>query len=161
VIGGLAGRKDAEVANKPQALAELSRAFHPMPYDQMSVLLSWDSGSNVTLKNFALITPELRLTGSGLTAAEGSARLYDDRLTMEYQLRARGRQADLLRYLGVLEAQTDDLGYAACPLLIRVGGTIQNPDTSDLNARLTALAFEKSGLTDKAAELLSKLKTGK
>ena len=158
-LGALTGRKDyADIANKAQALGELARGLNPIPYDQLSVVLSRDEALNTTLKDFALISPELRLTGSGRVTHQPGAALLDDTLAMEFKLRARGRQGDLLKYLGVLEPPPDALGYVACTLPLKIGGTLGRPDTSELNGRLAALAAEKSGVTDKAADLFNRLR---
>jgi hypothetical protein len=76
---------------------------------------------------------------------------------MEFKLRARGRMAELLKYLGKLDTTTDDLGYAGCTLPLKIGGTMGQPDTSELNRALANLALEKAGVTEKASELFNKL----
>jgi hypothetical protein len=68
---------------------------------------------------------------------------------MEFKLRARGRQGDLLRYLGLLETQADDFGYAACTLPLKVHGTLRQPITTDLNQKLASIALERGGLLDR------------
>ena len=65
-----------------------------------------------------------------------------------------------MKYLGALEPQADDLGYAACTVPLKISGTLAQPDPSELNRRLAALALEKSGVTDKASELFNKLLGG-
>jgi hypothetical protein len=161
-ITSIAGRKEsADVANKAEAVAEFARALNPIPYDQLSVSLSRDAALNTTLSNFTLISPEVRLTGNGTALHTPGSCLLEDSLAMEFTLRARGRQGELLKYLGALEAQTDDLGYATCTVPLRVAGTLGQPDPSEVNSKLTALAIEKSGFGDKAAELLGKLRGGK
>lgn len=161
-ITSIAGKKEsADVASKAEAVAELARALNPIPYDQLSVSLSRDAALNTTLRNFTLISPEVRLTGNGTALHKPGSCLLEDSLAMEFTLRARGRQGELLKYLGALEPQTDDLGYATCTVPLRVAGTLGQPDTSELNTKLTALAIEKSGFGDKAAELLNKLRGGK
>jgi hypothetical protein len=57
----------------------------------------------------------------------------------------------------VLDSVTDDLGYAACSMPIRVGGSLGRPDASDLSTRLAALALEKAGVTEKAGELFNRI----
>lgn len=157
-ISAMTGRKDyAEVANKAQAVAELARGLNPIPYDQLSVVVSRDAALNTTLREFSLISPEMRLSGTGTARHHSGMSLLDDALAMEFTLRARGRQGELLKYLGALEPQTDDLGYAACTVPLRVSGTLGKPDTNELNGRLAALALEKAGVTDKAAELVNKI----
>jgi hypothetical protein len=161
-ISAMAGKKDsAEVANKAEAVAELARGLNPIPYDQLSVSVSRDAALNTTLRDFTLISPEVRLTGSGTALHKPGSCLFEDSLAMEFTLRARGRPGELLKYLGALDPQTDELGYAACTVPLRVGGSLVKPDTSELNTQLTALAIEKSGFGDKAAELLNKIRGGK
>ncbi|MBL9209202.1 MAG: hypothetical protein JNL92_01975, partial [Opitutaceae bacterium] len=161
-LSAVTGRRDTlEVANKTEAVAEVARALHPIVYDQLSVVVAREAGQDFALREFALISPELRLSGRGTLRPQGGYGLLDDALTLEVVLRARGRQAELLKYLGALEAQPDDLGYAACTIPLAVGGTIGKPDTTDLSGRLSALAIEKSGLGEKAAEFLAWIRGGK
>ena len=161
-LSAIAGKKDlADVANKAEAVAELARGLNPIPYDQLSVVVSRDAALNTTLRNFTLISPELRLTGNGTALHTPGSSLLDDPLAMEYTLRARGRQGELLKYLGALESQTDDLGYATCSVPLKIGGTLGKPDTSEINSKFTALAIERSGFGDKAMELFNKLRGGK
>jgi hypothetical protein len=161
-LSAVTGRRDTlEVANKTEAVAEVARALHPIVYDQLSVVVAREAGQDLALRDFALISPELRLSGRGTLRSQGGKELLDDALTLEVVLRARGRQAELLKYLGALEAQLDDLGYAACTIPLAVGGTFGNPDTTELSGRLSALAIEKSGLGEKAAEFLAWIRGGK
>jgi hypothetical protein len=157
-LGGLTGRKEpVAVAGRPQAVAELATAISTIAFDQLSFGFTRDAGRNGVVRDFALIAPELRLTGGGSWLHRPGADVGDDSLAMEFKLRARGRQAELLRYLGVLDSVTDELGYAACSLPLRLGGTMARPDASDLSTRLAALAIEKSGVTEKASELFNRI----
>ncbi|MSU51010.1 MAG: hypothetical protein EXS37_18280 [Opitutus sp.] len=158
VIGGLTGKKEyADIASKAQAVAELSRGLNPIVYDQLSVVVSRDAAQNAMLKEFTLISPEVRLTGSGTALHKAGASLFEDSLAMEFKLRARGRQGELLKYLGALEPQPDAFGYLGSTLPLKIGGTLGKPDTAELNGRLAALALEKSGVTEKAADLFNKV----
>ena len=155
---GLTGRRDyGDIASKSQAVAEFARALSAIPYDQLSVRVTRDSARNLTLEDFALISPETRLTGKGTSRHRPGTSFADRTLAMDFQLRARGRQGDLLRFLGAVEGTPDDLGYAGCVLPIKVAGTLGKPDTSELNGRLAALAVEKSGVTEKASELFNRI----
>ena len=159
VFGGLTGKKDAaEIAGRPEAVAELVRGWNPIPFDQLSVIVTRDETLITSLKNFTLISPELRLAGTGTAVHQPGGRPLDAALTMDFNLRARGRQGELLKYLGVLETQPDDLGYVGCTVPLRVKGTPGRPDAGELNTKLAALALEKGGLADRAAELFNKLR---
>ncbi len=159
VFGGRSAKKDgAEITSRAEAVAELVRGWNPLPFDQLSVVVAFDATRMIALKNFTLISPELRLTGAGSAVHWPGKRLIDDTLTMDFKLRGRGRQAELLKYLGVLETQADDLGYAGCSVPLRVTGTFGQSDPAELNTKLAALALEKGGLVDRAAELFNKLR---
>ena len=150
-------RNSSEIASRAQAAAEVSKTLAAIPYDQLNVVFSRDAAMNHTLKDFSLIAPELRLSGTGRTSGGPDAGLLAQSLAMEFKLRAQGRTAELLKYLGKLDATTDGLGYFGCSLPLKVAGSLGNPDTSELNRSLANLALEKSGVTDKASELLNKL----
>lgn len=157
LLGSVTGRKEyADIASKAQAVAELSRTLSAIPYDQLSLVLTRDDTLAAVLKDFTLISPEVRLTGAGEARPAPGAPLLEGALAMEFKLRARGHTADLFKYLGVLETQPDELGYTACNLPLRVAGTLGSPDTGELNRALTALAVEKSG----AGDLLNRLLGG-
>lgn len=156
-LSGRNGNALEAVASKAQAVSELVNSWKAISYDQLSFAITRDTSLNAELKDFTLISPEIRLSGRGLATHQPGAPLLDDVIAMAFTLRARGRNAELLKYLGVLDAQTDDLGYAACTVPLKIGGTLGRPDTSELNNRLANLALEKGGVTDKAADLLNRL----
>ena len=124
------------------------------------MVLTRDPAGNTVLKDFTLIAPEMRITGEGQAAHKAGGALLDEAIAMEFKLRARGHTGDVLKFLGKLEAQTDKLGYAACTLPLKVGGTLGKPDTSELNNALASLALEKSGVLDKAGDLFNRLIPG-
>ena len=149
LAGAVTGRKDySEIANRAQAVAEVSKLLKAIPYDQLSVVLARDAALNTVVKDFTLISPEMRLTGGGKATHKAGAGLLEDALSAEFKLRARGRTGDLLKYLGAIEPTADELGYAGCTLPLKVSGTIGKPDTGELNRALAALALEKSGALD-------------
>lgn len=157
-LSSMKSKKEApDVANKAQAVSEFAKALNPIAYDQLSIVVSRDAALNTTVKDFTLISPELRLTGGGTLLHRPGGSLLDDSMAMEFRLRARGRQGDLLKYLGVLENQTDDLGYLGCTLPVKISGRPASPDVSELKTKLVTVALEKSGLTDKAAELVKQI----
>lgn len=155
LAGAVTGRKEySDIANKAQAVAAVAKFWQAIPYDQLSVVLTRDAALNTVLKDFSLISPEVRLAGSGRATHAAGAPLLDEALAMEFKLRARGHHGDLLKYLGALDAQPDELGYAGCTLPLRVKGTLGQPDTSELNHALATLALEKTGASDLFNKLL-------
>jgi hypothetical protein len=144
LLGSVTGKKEAsDIANKAQAVAEITKALAAIQYDQLSVVLARDAALNTVVKHFTFISPEMRLSGNGRTTHKPGASLLDDALALEFKLRARGHTAELLKYLGKLDAQPDELGYAACTLPLKVRGTLAKVDTAELNGALASLAIEK------------------
>lgn len=157
-LGSLASKKgNDDIGSRTQAIAEVAKGIYPIPYDQLSLVLSRDAALNTTLRDFILIAPEVRLTGGGTALHKPGSSLFEDSLAMEFRLRSRGRLETALKYLGAVEARPDDLGYAACLIPLRIGGTIAKPDATESSKILTALLVEKSGVTEKAGELIDKL----
>jgi hypothetical protein len=159
LAGALTGRKDiSDAASKGEAVAALSRIISAIEYDQLNVVLTRDAALNLTLKDFTLIAPELRLAGTGRIDAKAGLELGAQPLVMEFKLGARGTTGKMLKSLAALETdKPDDLGYFRSNLPLRVTGSLGKPDTSELQSALVKLAYEKSG----AGDLLNRFLGGK
>jgi hypothetical protein len=157
LLGAVTGRREyAEIGSRAQAVADLAKALAAIPYDQLNLVLARDESLATTLKDFSLIAPEVLLTGGGEVRPPAEGPWLQSALAMEFQLRARGHTAELLRYLGALENSADELGYTRSTLPLKVSGTMAAPDTGELNRMLAGLALERSG----AADLLNRLLGG-
>lgn len=159
LAGALTGRKDiSDAASKAEAVASLSKMISAIEYDQLNVVFTRDAALNMTLKDFTLIAPELRLAGTGRIDAKAGLELAAQPLVMEFKLGARGTTGKLLKSLAALETEKpDDLGYFRSNLPLRVTGSLGKPDTSELQSALIKLAYEKSG----AGDLLNRFLGGK
>jgi hypothetical protein len=159
LAGALTGRKDiSDAASKAEAVASLSKMISAIEYDQLNVVFTRDAALNMTLKDFTLIAPELRLAGTGRIDAKAGLELAAQPLVMEFKLGARGTTGKLLKSLAALETEKpDDLGYFRSNLPLRVTGSLGKPDTSELQSALVKLAYEKSG----AGDLLNRFLGGK
>ncbi len=157
LLGAVTGRREyADIGSRAQAVADLAKALAAIPYDQLNLVLARDEALATTLKDFSLIAPEVLLTGVGEARPPAQGPWLQSALAMEFQLRARGHTAELLRYLGALEDGADELGYTRSTLPLKVAGTVAAPDTGELNRMLAGLALERSG----AADLLNRLLGG-
>ena len=158
VTSAITGRKDAgDLSSPAQAVIGFAKLLSPIQYDQLSIVLVRDESLDTALKSFTLITPETRIGGSGqLTNKEGLSLLAQP-LSMDFKLRARGHEAELLKYLGAIDPKKpDDLGYLPCTVPIHIGGTLAKPDQSQFDAALAKLAVEHSGAGDLLNKLLGK-----
>jgi hypothetical protein len=152
-IGGILGavtgsEKYTDMANKSQILTEISSALAEIPFDQMVATAVRDEKRNIVLKDFTVISPEVRLTGGGaIRHVEGVAILAQP-LDLRLNLGARGRFAGLLKRAGLLDSTQDSLGYTGFLQPIKIGGTLAATDTSELRNALLNSALERSGLLD-------------
>ena len=69
-------------------------------------------------------------------------------MAVQLSLGTRGRLGDLMKRAGLLEAQQDNLGYAAFAVPLKLGGTLAKPDSSAIRDALLNSGLEKSGLLD-------------
>jgi hypothetical protein len=158
-IGSLIGDLASAVAGRrdpgPSA-SDVAGRLSTIAYDQMSFGLSMDPGRNTVLKDVALISPEIRLSGGGRVAYQPGVPILNQPLEATFHLRARGRTADFFRLAGMLDSHADDLGYYAFNEPLVIGGTLGKPDTSRLQAQLFKDAYRNSGAEDLFDKLLGK-----
>jgi len=156
VAGVLGKNKGSGFANKAQAVAELSKLLTAIQYDQLNLWLTHDQDLNTILQDFSLIAPEVRLTGSGQITGGNNLGILEQPMALAFTMKARGHTGDVLKFLNVLSAQNDELGYANCELPLRVEGTLLQPNTNELQGSLVKLAIEHSGAGDLLNKLLGK-----
>ncbi|MSU69795.1 MAG: hypothetical protein EXS39_03255 [Opitutaceae bacterium] len=144
-LGGLLGAmtgKDriADFANRTQIVSDIARTLAEIPFDQLSVAVTRDAGLNFNLKDFTLISPEVRLAGTGEIRHAEDTTLLAQALDLRLQLGARGKLADMMNRAGLLDGRRDGLGYVGFAVPLRVSGTLRNPDTSELRTTLLKAA---------------------
>jgi hypothetical protein len=145
VIGGLLGavtgkEKLSDYANRTQNVTDIAQTLAEIPFDQLSLAVTRDAQLNLRLQDFSLISPEVRLGGTGEIRAVAGTDLAKQPLDLRLQLGARGHLADLMNRASLLDGKKDDLGYVGFTVPVHVGGTLSNPDTSELKAALVKAA---------------------
>lgn len=148
-LGSMTGKKEADnPVNKGQKLVEITKALSEIPFDQLSVTASRDPALNLVLKDFTLISPEVRINGTGqINHVEGTP-LLEQPLKLELILAARGKLGDKMKTTGLLETKTDSLGYTPFFMPFKIGGTLAATDTSELSKAFLTSLLEKPGLLD-------------
>ncbi len=151
-LGSVIGRhKNGEFSNPADAAVYTAQAVSVINYDQLSFTVERDGEKDVRCRDFALIAPDLRLTGEGKVTYTAGTAFDEQPLEAQLNLSARGKLAAALKYLEVLGAKPDDLGYSASPLPIVVKGTLHKPDTSEVQTALLKIVEARGG------DLLNKL----
>jgi hypothetical protein len=142
-IGGLltaVKEKISDYTNRAQVVADIAKRLSEIPFDQLSVSVTRDADLNFNLKDFTLISPEVRLTGTGEIHYGEGAPILAQSLELRLQLGARGKLGDLMSRASLLDGRQDNLGYSGFVVPFRVTGTLEKPDTSEIKAALLKAA---------------------
>jgi hypothetical protein len=145
-IGSLLGSAEkgeklaADINKRGKLVTEIADRLAEIPFDQLSVAVVRDAALNVRLYDFTLISPEVRLGGTGEIRHVDNTPLLGQPLDLRLQLGARGQLADLMNRASLLDGRQDNLGYSGFAFPLRVGGSLQNPDTGELKAALIKAA---------------------
>ena len=134
------------------AVGKITDALKEFPYDQISVQVTRDESLNVQLKDFSVISQQLRLTGTGTLAYEKAKPILDQKLALQIQIGVRDDFETLFGAIRKTSTDKDDLGYTKVSRPIKIAGTPTNPDTSDL------YAFLLEGLASRGVERLLNIK---
>ncbi len=136
VSGGLSWGGILGKSKQLTALGELIATLQEFPYDQINIECTRGQSLDVQLKNFSVISQQLRLTGTGAITYEKGKPVLEQSLALQIQMGVRGDIETLMATIGKTSNQTDELGYTKIDRPIKIGGTPANPDTSDLYAFL-------------------------
>jgi hypothetical protein len=132
-------------ANAAAALAELVPLLAAIPFDQLNVQLSHDASASLTrIQDFTLISPTVRLTGSGSILQQEGVSIYKQPLTAQLEMGAHGRIAELLGKANMLEGQPDALGYSPLFTPIKLDGTLSEIGTEALGNLLVQRVLSTS-----------------
>jgi len=134
-----------------QSIVEFTNLVSDIHYDQIDVSAIRGSDLTVHLVELSMIAPEERLTGSGQISYDAGLPLLAQPLSLDLQLGARGKVADLLGSVGLLKDEKDDLGYTRMAQAIHLGGTLSQIDQNQWRDLLIQAALRKatSGLFDR------------
>jgi hypothetical protein len=128
VVGALAG--GSKIGSAAVAAGEIASLLISIPYDQLSVQLSHDASAALTrIEDFTLISPTIRLTGTGSILQQEGVPLLKQPLTAQFEMSAHGQIAELFGKQGMLQGGTDNLGYSPLFAPIKVDGTLTDIGT--------------------------------
>ena len=134
LFGALTGNSMAtKYAERGQAAADAVQQLGTIKFDQLNVVVARDAKRDMMIKEITLISPAVRLAGSGTIAYVPGVALMQRPLAINLQLGAQDRLADAFRTLRLLGAGgADELGYLPLVEPIKLDGTLQSIGTSQL-----------------------------
>jgi hypothetical protein len=139
LLGSALGKGDvARDAEKFRAGADSIRRLVDFNFDQLNIDIAHRPGEAKTqIKNFSLISPDLRLLGSGSVDNTPGISFLKRTLNLDLQMAARGAQADDLRILNLLKNEADALGYTSITDSFPVQGSLGSMTADSLVRLLT------------------------
>jgi hypothetical protein len=147
-VTSLFGKKTDKLG---EALVESATGLSEIHYDQVSVTAVRGADLNIILRQFVLIAPEERISGSGSITYQEGVPIRAQPLSVDLEVGARGRLGMILGIVGMLkEGGADELGYTPLYQTVHLGGTLQNIDQGQWREMLVQAPLRKgSRLFDK------------
>jgi len=113
-----------------KAASELTTDLSAVTFDQLTVQVERTPENHYVIKDLAVISPTLRLLGSGVIEHQPGVSVWSQPLSLNLQLGARDRLAGQLRTLKLLAEQTDALGYSPLVENLVLDGSLENIGTN-------------------------------
>ncbi|MBI2516977.1 MAG: hypothetical protein HYV95_08680 [Opitutae bacterium] len=130
-----------KVAGNAYYVDQLAQALGEFNYDHFSLKLVRDESLDVELQDISLVSPEIRLNGSGRVTHEAGKPLLEQPLNVSLTLAGRGKIEQLVGRLHELDGTRDELDYARAKNPVVLGGTLAKPDPTPFFTRVAASKF--------------------
>jgi hypothetical protein len=135
-VGGFLGvRPGTEIAAKnpvsktAEAALDIANQLAEIGCDQITVVARRGANGAFQLSQIDMVAPDEFLRGTGeLTPAKGVS-LFDQPLSLDLQIGAKGRVAQLLATAGLANPRTDPQGFTLLNQTVHFGGTLAHIDS--------------------------------
>jgi len=148
-IGGKVGidttAATAAVEKAKAANAMLGRLIE-INFDQMNIDASYRPGKETVIKNFSILSPDMRLVSNGTFGNDSKLSWAKQAISLVAAMSVRGEQANDMRTLGLLKKEADALGFTPLVNTFPIEGTAASLTTDSLSRMITALVPGLSGL---------------
>jgi hypothetical protein len=138
VIGSLTGNSRAQRASDMlKAATDFSQVVGALAFDQLNIDVSRVAGGDIAIKDVSLISPMIRLLGTGGITNRQNTPFWQEPLNIRMQLSARGQMAANLKTLRLLKTDTDTLGYIPMVEDFSLEGTLMSITSPHLQALIS------------------------
>lgn len=127
VLGGALKGSEGTVA-----VGEIARLLSEVPFDSLKLQVERGADLKFKLTSMEVLSPILRLTGSGVVDSKSTENLDNAPMNVVLQLGARNELAVLLDRVKLLGQQKDEKGYNLMTRQFTIEGTTSKPDSSSL-----------------------------
>lgn len=114
------------------AIPAIYERLQAVRFDRLELYASGDPSGSVRIDQFLLLSPDLRLQGSGAFQFTPDRPIHATPMQLRLNLGARAELGRLMDNVGILRAQPDESGFRPAIRTIDIGGTIGGPRTTDL-----------------------------
>lgn len=132
-----------KLSPETEAALDLTYEVAEIGYDSLTISAFQGSDGVIHLAGMDMVSPEVRLEGTGRIAGARGLALSDQALSADLQLGAKGKAAELLGKAGLLSSRKDDLGYSELSQGVHFGGTLAHLDTGPWSDLLVKAATRK------------------
>jgi hypothetical protein len=108
-----------------------------IPFDGIAVQVERGPDAAIAVKSLELVSPALRLTGTGRIEHRKGEEFGKNPLHLKLQLAAKDQLAYGLNRARQLNGKTDAKGYYLMATPFTLGGTVSKPDSSEFWRNLT------------------------
>jgi len=144
IVGGAArlidnlGEKVGSLVSYDAPTQELAGLLTAIPYDQLNARLSRDAARNLVIADFTLVSPIVRLQGSGTVTYESGRGMFERPLQLQLAMGVMGKAETMIaRFKSpALAGDRDELGFMKLREPFAVAGTLGRPDAGPLYAML-------------------------
>lgn len=128
-LGILGAARGSDTAT---AVAEIAKLLNAVPFDSIKLHVERGADLKFKLTSLEVLSPDLRITGSGSVAATKTEDIQNAPMNIVLQLGAKAQLGYLLQRVRMLGATKDEKGYQLMSRTFNVGGTPSKPDSSSL-----------------------------
>ena len=149
-VGSVVGAKrnvldsgKTSLSKTTEAVLDLTYQISEIGFDKVSITAVRGADGAILLAGIEMISPEVRLLGTGRIACKKGLSLPGQALSVDLQLSAQGKTAELLSKAGLLSPRRDELGYAVLSQALHFGGTVAHIDAGQWTDLLVKAATRK------------------
>ena len=147
VVGGFLGSEKAgDLGSKnhlnkaAEAAVDLGNQLAEIGCDEISLVARRSVDGAFTLTDIEMVAPDEFVRGSGTIGARKGLGLFDQPLSLDLRVGAKGRVAGLLGTAGLADPFKDPKGFTLVSGTIHFGGTLAHIDATDWQQRLAQAA---------------------
>ena len=123
-------------AEQVRAAATVAKQLSAIAYTQLNVVVGRDDQRNLAVKDLTLISPQIRLAGSGHITQKAGVALFQQPLLLSLKIGSREPLTSSLRSLNLIAEKADAQGYTFLLDEVILDGSLQSIGTGQLQRLL-------------------------